>query len=68
MVGAHVAAKLVQPVKVFATNLADVRATDVVDAAVLGEVGGLAKLFATNITLKRLCASVCAFMHGCVNC
>jgi phage shock protein PspC (stress-responsive transcriptional regulator) len=35
---------------------------------VLGEVGGLAKLFATNITLKRLCASVCAFMHGCVNC
>lgn len=63
VVCAHMAAKLVQSVKVLAANLADVRATDIVDATMLGEVGGFTKLFATNVTLQRLGTSMSTLVH-----
>lgn len=63
VVGAHVAAQLVQPVKVLATNLAHVGAANVVDATMLGQVGRLAKLFAANVTLQGLGAGMRALVH-----
>lgn len=64
MVCTHVSSELVESVEVFAANTADMRASDIVDTTVLGQVGRLAKLLAANVAGQGLGAGVCSLVHS----